>query len=53
MVVVLQTPTLTMNQIINGSAIVIIQPSCADNDGEIQATCNQWKWQIILLITKQ
>ena len=31
-------PTLTINQIINGSANVVTQPSCADNDGVIQAT---------------
>ncbi|WP_339834802.1 T9SS type B sorting domain-containing protein, partial [uncultured Flavobacterium sp.] len=30
--------TILIDQIINGNAMVTIQPSCADNDGEIQAT---------------
>ena len=30
--------SITIDPIINGSAIVTVQPSCANNDGEIQAT---------------
>ena len=30
--------TILIDQIINGNAIVTVQPSCANNDGEIQAT---------------
>ena len=32
------TQNITINPIINGSALVTLAPSCANNDGEIQAT---------------